>query len=252
MSNTVQPRDLSWITYDQLLAIAEKRFSKFIRNISVKKNSVNDPTLVLALATFLDQDIDSVREMLAMQGQIKTLQNSIGLFHQDVLGSATGWRELGTNGGVLDIESEAPVALAGDRIVIAEVKMRYNTIKGSDQPKVFNKLKEAVAVKGGYRKYVSYLVQIIPEKPVAYDKLWKVTGNETHESVRVIDGRSAYHLVSGDPNAIDDLFELLPTVFDEVARKIDPDRAGLTTALTEGIVEQALAKALPKESALLK
>lgn len=252
MSNTVQPKDLSWISYDQLLTIAEKRFSKFIKNISVKKNSVNDPTLVLALATFLDQDIDSVQEMLAMQGQIKTLQNSIGLFHQDVLGSAAGWRGLGTSGGGYDIESEEPVALAGDRIVIAEIKMRYNTIKASDEKFVFGDLKRDVSSRGGHKKCVGYLVQIVPEKPIAYDKLWKVSGNETHESVRVIDGRSAYHLVSGDPNAIDDLFELLPTVFDEVAKKIDPNRAGLTTALTESIVEQTLAKALPKKSALLK
>lgn len=252
MPNTVQPRDLSWITYDQLLSIAEKRFGKFVKNASAKKHSVNDPTLVLALASFLDQDIDSVREMLAMQGQIKTLQNSIGLFHQDVLGSANGWRGLGTSGGVYDIESKEPVALANDRMVIAEVKMRYNTIKGSDQPAVFGRLKEAVSSRGGYKKCVSYLVQIVPEKPVAYDKLWKVSGSETHESVRVIDGRSAYHLVTGDPNAIDDLFELLPTVFDEVARKIDPERTGLTTDFTESIVEQTVAKALPTKSALLK
>ena len=40
--------------------------------------------------------------------------------------------------------------------------------------------------------------------------------SKTVDHVRVIDGRTGYHMVTGDPNALSDLFGILPDVFDAV------------------------------------
>ena len=53
----------------------------------------------------------------------KTIQNAIGIFHQEILGSFSGWKSLGT-GSVVDLVNE-------DLKIIAEVKNKYNTTKGN-------------------------------------------------------------------------------------------------------------------------
>lgn len=76
------------------------------------------------------EEIGTIEKSVALT---KTFQNAIGDFHQEVLGSAKGWRSTGTSGGVLDIMSDNPIKQAGNKKILAEVKMRYNTIKASDE-----------------------------------------------------------------------------------------------------------------------
>lgn len=55
----------------------------------------------------------------------KTLQNAIGYFHQDVIGSITGWQNL-SSGQLIDVCNL-------QKKVIAELKNKHNTVKGSDK-----------------------------------------------------------------------------------------------------------------------
>jgi Eco47II restriction endonuclease len=141
----------------------------------------------------------------------KTLSNKIGLFHQEVLGAVAGWENLGT-GGQIDL-------VCRKRKIIAEVKNKYNTIKGSDQIGLHRELKSLVMNKSSiYKGYTAYYVEIIPKKPMRYDKCFTPTDKEkgekvpANELIRQIDGASFYALVTGRESALAELYAALPAV----------------------------------------
>lgn len=243
---------LEWISNETLDSIVEKRFRNALSKI--KKPATNlrtDPTLVVALSTLLDIPISEVDETIEHVSIVKTLQNAIGLLHQDILGSVDGWKNMGTTGGNYDIYSENAVDLAGGKHVVAEVKMRYNTIKSSDESKVFDMLH--TSAKGMHQPTVAYLIQIVPETTTPYNRPWKVSGRSPNEKVYCIDGTSAYHLVTGDPNALSDLIKVLPSAFRRVLDKKFTSKeqaaAGLEhTELPTSAIEKALALSIPNHS----
>lgn len=244
--------DLHWISRDQLIEITKGCFSKALESINAKdRNLRSDPTLLLALSTFLNLSTQEVDRIQNDVKTVKSLQNAIGTFHQTVLGSVAGWTDTGKSGGVIDLLSEGEVALAKNRHVVAEVKMRYNTIKASDECKMWDKLKEAAASRGGAEKCVAYIIQMIPKTNEPYDRPWRVSGRPEVNYVRAIDGRSAYHLVTGDPNALDDLLHLLPSVFREVLTSTtDIYSSDLATSLPLTYIDAAIKNSLPNTSAL--
>ncbi|MBC2682577.1 Eco47II family restriction endonuclease [Corynebacterium anserum] len=245
--------DLTWISEEKLIEITKKSFAKALKE--VKKREVDklqtDPTLLIALNSFLNISPEELDRIQISVSIVKSLQNAIGNFHQSILGSIEGWRSTGTSGGVFDIESIKPVQLAQDRKVIAEVKMRHNTIKASDECKTWDKLKEAAASRGGVRECVAYIIQIIPKKPEPYDEPWKVSNRQAVPYVRRIDGRTAYHLITGDPNAIDDLLHTLPFIFKKVlSEETSLASEEISEKIPEDYLNKALLAALPKTSAL--
>ncbi|WP_312098677.1 Eco47II family restriction endonuclease [Corynebacterium dentalis] len=241
---------IEWIPEEKFREIVNKTFANSIRKINEGSEALSaEPTLVLILSSFLDLPYDKVMQMLKTMSRVKTLQNAIGDFHQEILGQANGWINKGTSGGVFDIESKEPVALAGDRIVVAEVKMRFNTIKGVDEKETYDKLKQAVSSRGGGKKSVAYLIQIVPRKKVAYDKPWVPSGRTTTDYVRCIDGRTGYHLVTGDPNAFDDVMHALP-VFLREAFEQHPSSPAMdwSYSMPESVIDLAINNSIPQHS----
>jgi hypothetical protein len=152
---------------------------------------------------------------LTRQSQ-KTLQNQIGEFHQILLGGVKGWDDLG-RGSIVDLISKK-------NKIIAEVKNKYNTVKGSDQSGLYTSLKNEVMPKSSkFRGYTAYYVMIIPKKPVRFNELFtpsdKGTGTRLaeNEKIRRIDGASFYHLVTGRQNALHELFQCLPDVAQSIS-----------------------------------
>lgn len=244
---------LQWIDKAVLVKIAETRFSSGIRKFLKSGAQRSDPTSFIARSLLYGMDQEELRIVDQNTAVLKTLQNNIGLFHQDVLGSVPGWRQQGASGGIYDIESLGEVELAGNRKVIAEIKMRFNTIKASDEHLVWDKLKDAVASRGGKDECVAYLVQLIPKDEHPYDRPWKVSNRPEREEVRAIDGVTAYHMVTGDPNALHDLFYVLPEILAEAFTNIDEslaERFDLDRVTNRSLVEEAILQALPGHSAL--
>ena len=239
-----------WIKEETFEQIVDSCFRTSIQKIQQDRAAVKtEPTLVIALSSLLDIPVESVMETQKTYGLVKTLQNAIGAFHQAVLGSAEGWEDSGSSGGVFDIYSTQPVQLAGKRMVVAEVKMRYNTIKASDECIIFDKLKDASSSRGGAKKCVSYLVQIVPKTDVSYDRPWKVSGRVEIENVRCIDGRSAYHMVTGSPSAFDDVMLALPTYLRRSFEKhTSQPHIDWTTSLPEAIIQTAVDYSIPRKS----
>lgn len=245
-----EPWPISWIDEETVIEIATRSFKKAIKKIVVKQDLKTDPTLIVSLATLLDMNPQDIDILLDKNAAIKTFQNAIGTFHQTILGSVEGWSDMGSRGGVLDIQSTKPVPAADNRMVIAEIKMRYNTIKGSDECHTWDKIDQAVRSRGGKNECVGYIIQMIPEKSTPYDREWKVSKRTPAPHVRAIDGRSAYHLVTGDPNALPDLIHQLPRILNKVRAQVTGQSLDVNSTLPALYIDQAIGKSLPGESAL--
>ena len=247
MTNTL----FEWISDEKFYEVVDTCFKSSIKKFADDETPNKlDPTLVVAMSSLMDLSIPEVTDKMKMYGKIKTLQNGIGRFHESILGSANGWMRFEKKGGVFDIYSLDPVELAGNRKVVAEIKMRYNTIKGVDECKTFDKLKDASASRGGVDECVAYLVQIVPKNNECYNRPWKVSNRVPIENVRCIDGRSAYHLVTGSPTAFDDVMRALPSALQRSLEKASEDPSiDWTRSLSNTIIETAVNLSLPKESA---
>ncbi|AGN14133.1 Eco47II restriction endonuclease [Legionella pneumophila] len=148
----------------------------------------------------------------------KSLSNSIGIFHQKLLGSINGWECLPT-GHIVDIVNH-------EKRIIAEIKNKYNTIKGSAKAKLYHDLDDLVMQKKQeYKEYTAYYVEIIPKKPERYNQPFTPSDSRkgakcaANEKIRVIDGYSFYSLASGIQNALEAIYQALPLVI----QKILPD-----------------------------
>ncbi|MFA6304537.1 MAG: Eco47II family restriction endonuclease [Patescibacteria group bacterium] len=142
----------------------------------------------------------------------KTMQNAIGDFHQEILGSIPGWKNLGVGGGldVINLEKE----------IIAEVKNKFNTTKGNHKVEIYDAIKMTLK-NNQHKDFTGYFVEIIPQGKRIYDKPFTPPDNKTkkrrpvNNKIRVIDGVSFYALATGRKFALQELFEVLPKVISE-------------------------------------
>jgi len=144
----------------------------------------------------------------------KTLQNQIGTFHENILGSMPGCKNLET-GEVIDCACH-------DKKIIAEIKNKYNTTKGNHKVKIYDNLK--LQLRSKYQGYTGYYVEVIPKNKARYDKEFTPPDNETgkrrakNKNIRVIDGYSFYALIAGHENALEMLYKALPKVAEDILK----------------------------------
>lgn len=141
----------------------------------------------------------------------KSFQNNVGQFHQNILGSCKGWEIIDS---VIDIKNE-------EKKIIAEIKNKHNTTKGSDRKVIYDNLAESLK-KPSYKNYTGYFVEIIPKNRKRYDKCFTPSDSTTNivkpsrEDIRVIDGASFYEIATGVPNSLMQLYKILPVVIQEI------------------------------------
>ena len=206
---------LTWITDEKLLA-ALKDFAAALSRGDAKnaKNSgrnVTDPFAALFTLSFFNMDHVHWLRMEEFRKKDKTLTNALGTFHQQILGSVDGWQNLGTT-AVVDLVND-------DRKIIAELKNKYNTVKGSDKINIYNDLHSCIYDKvSKYRGYQAYYVTIIPEKPEGVLRPFVPSDNKSgtkpaeDELIMEIDGKRFYSLVTGSETALEDLFRVIPQI----------------------------------------
>ena len=139
----------------------------------------------------------------------KTLQNHIGYFHQQMLGHVQGWENLGV-GSEVDL-------INTDQKIIAEVKNKYSTVTGGKLKDVYSELENLVMPKASrFKGFTAYFVNVIPKTTARFDTVFtpsdKASGRRCADNVliRLIDGASFYHVVTGRENALSELFYALP------------------------------------------
>lgn len=168
-------------------------------------SNVIDPFSALFHATTLEIPFDKWVELEKNRQIQKTFQNSIGVFHQNILGAVNGWVDLGVGKG-LDIENKT-------KKIIAEIKNKHNTTKGNHQVKVYDDIKSIIKKNAGY---TGYYVAIISKGKKQFDKPFRPSEKKkqrpANQKIRLIDGVSFYAMVTGRKNAPRELFEVLPVV----------------------------------------
>lgn len=243
---------MDWLPFDTLCDLVDTTFRSSVKKVANPSENAFDPTLVVTYSSLTNTPVKDTVKQLKQTSSIKTMQNAIGSFHQKVLGSVEGWTDSGPQGGGFDIRSKEKVEAADNRVVLMEVKMRWNTIKGSDQHYTHQKLGEAVKHFGGPKEAVAYLAQIISAKARAYDEEWKVSGRTPVEHVRVADGKTIYHMVTGDPEALPNLLRVLPFAFNHVLGKKNINHLDFSDKVDIALLDERLNLSLPQHSALVQ
>lgn len=155
--------------------------------------------------------IDWIDQETSRQIQ-KTMQNALGEFHQAILGSMDGWEDLPV-GHVIDVRNIK-------RKMIAEIKNKHNTTKGSDKKSIYDNLNSQL--EGDCKGFTGYYVEVIPKGRKPYNKTFTPSDNVTkerrpvNEKIRVTDGKSFYALASGYPDALKMLYTVLPIVIADI------------------------------------
>ncbi len=189
----------------------EKTSSKFDRNVI-------DPFAALfEMAGFRLSHEQWYENELIRQSQ-KTLQNQVGEFHQKVLGHVQGWEDLG-KGNIVDLVSHQAQ-------IIAEVKNKYNTVSGGKLAELYDSLDKLVMPKSSkYKDYTVYYVTVIPKKAGRFDVPFTPSDKDkgarcrTNPLIRKIDGASFYTLVTGEEDALANLYTVMPQVIASLSTK---------------------------------
>ena len=209
---------LTWIADDDLKACVREVLTKGLAGIaksdkSFYRNGV-DPFSALFDAACQGITLEQWLNLERKRQAQKTLQNALGNFHQKLLSHVNGWEIPALN--FVDLISEKTK-------VVAEVKNKHNTVKKSDLKAVYNELQAAVLHKTSkYHGYTAYYVTVIPASTKRFEKEFTPSDNETktvrqaNKQILEIDGYSFYALVTGEQDALKQLYLALPKVIKEV------------------------------------
>jgi len=203
------------------------------KDVDLYRNII-DPFSAIFDASFHNISLTEWLQFEKIRQIQKTFQNEIGSFHQKLLGSIEGWENLET-GGVVDVINK-------ERKIIAEVKNKFNTTKGNHKIAIYDDLNNLLENK--YYGYSAYYVSIISKKII--NKPFTPSDNKTKEkrlqnlNIIEIDGNSFYEIVTGDRNAIYQIYQVIPAILSDILKN-DSEKI-ISDPLFEKIFNQAFVK----------
>lgn len=205
---------LSYISDSHLLECIGIFYDSYLRakNDITKNKFYNNKVDVIKLtfdAKFNDIDEESLIKAEVLRQVDKSFNNSIGTFHENILGGIKGY-EVGKLSG-FDIK-------AVDNTLFADIKNKHNTMNSSSAEALFQKLARYA---DDYKQAKCYWVQVLAKN--SFCELWKgdINGKEySHSRVYKISGDLFYALLSGKEKAFFDLYEILPIAIDDYLNSI--------------------------------
>ena len=194
------------------IANLHKAYLKAKNNIT-KKNFYSNKVDTIKL--IFDAKFNSIDEESLIQAEIlrqidKSINNSIGTFHEQILGGIKGF-EVGNLSG-FDIKAK-------DNTLFADIKNKHNTMNSSAAEALFQKLARYA---NDYKKAKCYWVQILAKG--SFCELWsgEINGKEySHSRVYKISGDQFYALVSEQENSLFHLYKTLPIAIKDYLKSID-------------------------------
>ncbi len=215
----MENRYVSYISDDHLLKCIANLYKSYLKaksNVS-KKNFYSNKVDTIKL-TF-DSNFNNINEESLIQAEIlrqidKSINNSIGTFHEQVLGGIPGY-EVGVLSG-FDIK-------ATDDTLFADIKNKHNTMNSSSSEALFQKLARYA---DSYKKAKCYWVQILAKS--SFYELWsgEINGKEySHSRVYKISGDQFYALLTGMDDALFQLYKALPNAINDFLRNIEQDES---------------------------
>ena len=189
-----------------------KAYLKAKNNIN-KKNFYSNKVDTIKLtfdSKFNDIDEESLIQSEILRQIDKSINNSIGTFHEQILGGITGF-ESGYLSGY-DIKAK-------DDTLFADIKNKHNTMNSSAAEALFQKLARYA---NDYKKAKCYWVQILAKG--SFCDLWSadINGKEySHSRVYKISGDQFYSLLSGQNDALFKLYKALPIAIEDYLRSVE-------------------------------
>ncbi len=206
---------LDYITDEHFLtciANLHRAYLKAKNNVTKKSfysNKVDSIKLTFD-AKFNDIEAENLIQSEILRQIDKSINNSIGTFHEQILGGINGF-EIGNLSG-FDIK-------AIDNSLFADIKNKHNTMNSSSAESLFQKLKVYADT---YKKANCYWVQILAKG--SFNELWKgeINGKEySHSRVFKISGDQFYALLSGKDDALLNMYKVLPTAIKDYLYSIE-------------------------------
>ena len=219
---------LSFITDDHLLTCIANLHNSYLR---AKNNITRDHFYANKVDTIkltFDSKFNDISEEDLIQSEIlrqidKSINNSIGTFHEQILGGVKGY-EIGKFSG-FDIKAE-------DNSLFADIKNKHNTMNSSSAEALFQKLSRYA---DDNKKAKCYWVQILATK--SFNTLWSgvINGKEySHSRVYKISGDQFYALVTGEDDAFYKLYKVLPLAIEDYLKTLkNEDSVPENSALDE-------------------
>lgn len=178
-----------------------------------KKSFYNNKVDTIKLtfdAKFNDIDEESLIQAEILRQIDKSINNSIGTFHEQILGGIKGF-EVGNLSG-FDIKAK-------DNTLFADIKNKHNTMNSSSAEALFQKLSRYA---DDYKKSKCYWVQILAKN--SFCEHWKgdINGKEySHSRVYKISGDQFYALLSKQEDALFQLYRNLPIVIKDYLKSLE-------------------------------
>ena len=220
---------VDFVTDKHFLKCIENLYASYVKakeKISKKKFYNNKiDTIKLTFDTkFNNIDEESIIETEILRQIDKSINNSIGTFHEQILGGIKGY-EVGNLSG-FDIK-------ASDDTLFADIKNKHNTMNSSSAESLFQKLARYA---DDYKKAKCYWVQILAKG--SFEEKWEaeINGKEySHSRVYKISGDRFYALLTGQDDALFQLYKVLPQVVKDYLKSFDRggDERTEHSALTE-------------------
>lgn len=219
---------VDFVSDDHLISCISNLHQAYVKakaNIS-KKKFYNNKIDTIKL-TF-DARFNNLHEARIIEAEIlrqidKSINNSIGTFHEEVLGGISGY-EIGKFSG-FDIK-------AVDETLFADIKNKHNTMNSSAAESLFQKLARYA---DDYKKAKCYWVQILAKSSFCENWIGEINGKEySHSRVFKISGDQFYALLTGNQKALFELYKVLPiAINDFLAYQKEAESADENSALSE-------------------
>jgi hypothetical protein len=161
-----------------------------------------------------DAQFNAMNEASLIQTEVlrqidKSINNSIGNFHEQILGGISGFEQGNLSG--FDVK-------ANDDTLFADIKNKHNTMNSSAAESLFQKLARYA---NNYKKAKCYWVQILAKN--SFCELWQgeINGKEySHSRVYKISGDQFYALLSGHQDALLQLYKAIPLAIKEFLKTV--------------------------------
>lgn len=220
--------------------VADEHLLKCIENLHVsyekakakisKKKFYNNKidTIKLTFDTKFNKiDEESIIETEILRQIDKSINNSIGTFHEEVLGGIEGY-EIGKLSG-FDIKAK-------NNTLFADIKNKHNTMNSSSAEALFQKLSRYA---DDYKQAKCYWVQILAKGSFTEHWTGDINGKEySHSRVFKISGDQFYTLVSGKQNALYNLYKALPVAINDFLETVDKKQTKSANSALKEIKEE--------------
>lgn len=189
-----------------------RSYIKAKNGITKKKFYANKIDVVKLIfdARFNDLTDEAILEHEIRRQIDKSINNSIGTFHEQILGGIDGY-EMGKLSGY-DIK-------ATNDTLFADIKNKHNTMNSSSAESLFQKLADYA---NRNKKANCYWVQILAKSSFCEKWQGEINGKEySHSRVFKISGDKFYELLTGQKDALINLYRALPIAISDYLLTID-------------------------------